>query len=168
MDGQKTFFLDLQTLLTYLSGQSCELTTSLTLSGKQAHGSLLLKDGRIVDCLVSVQGGPLLRGEQAYKLLQHGAQWQVRLGDSTEKTAAFSPNSAPSAPPGMRYLPRQKRPLDPALLQHIPARERLVMRSVFMLINGSRTVEEIKAYLHLPAESVNEALSRLRRLDLIE
>ncbi len=183
MRNRKTYFLDLQTLLMYLNAQSCELTTELKVSGNAARGSILLKEGRIVYCLLSFQNGLQLTGEQAYKQIEACTEWQVELEQPDEKKKKFSPEqfsprpqfapfpATPSASTeNLHYYPplRQKRALDPALLQPLPLRERLILRSVYAMINGKRSNEEIKAQLRLSASDIDDALTRLRVLDLIE
>jgi hypothetical protein len=165
MSQRKTYFLDLQTLLPYLNDQSCELTTTLKASGKPAKGTILLKDGKIVSCLLQFQNGSQIGGAQAYKQLEACTQWQVELAEEKEKLSHSGPLSAQP-----RYFSplRQKRPLDLALLQDLPMRERLIVHSVFTTVNGRRNSEEIKAQLHFSPRDVDEALARLRLLGLIE
>ena len=182
MRNQKTYFLDLQTLLTYLRGQSCELTTELKVAAKAARGSVLLKEGRVVHCLLTFQNGSQITGEQAYRQLETCTQWQVELEPPDEKKnnsspTSFSPYSAPAPfsltpPPSPRSWPspplRQKRPLDPSFLQNVSMRERFILHSVFAMVNGKRTSEEIKSQLRLSPKEVDDALNWLRRLDVIE
>jgi hypothetical protein len=184
MHNQKTYFLDLQTLLTYLIGQSCELITELKLSGQPARGSLILQEGKIAYCTVSFQNGYQIAGEQAYNLIESCTQWQVELEKLEEKKKKFfptptqySPQLAP--PPFLEVSPasvnnpwspplRQKGSLNLALLQNLPIKERLILRSVFAMINGKRSNEEIKAQLHLSSKDIDDALTRLHVLNLIE
>jgi len=168
MSQHKTYFLDLQTLLPYLHDQSCELTTTLKVSGKAAKGTILLKEGKIISCLLQFQNGTQIGGAQAYKQLEACTRWQVVLEqvEEKEKTSLSGPLLAQS-----RYILsplRQRRPLDLALLQDLPMRERLIIHSVFATVNGRRNSEEIKAQLHFSPRDVDEALARLRLLGLIE
>ena len=130
MRNQKTYFLDLHTLLTYLHDQSCELTTELNVSGKKARGCIVLEKGRVVRCLLSLQNGFQITGEQAYKQLEACTQWQVELEPFEEKKKASRPEALSvqttplvarlAAPTNhARDLPplRPKRPLDFVLLQ---------------------------------------------------
>jgi hypothetical protein len=186
MRNQKTYFLDLQTLLIYLADQSCELTTELKLSGKAARGSLILKEGKIASCTISFQNGYQIVGEQAYKLVEMSTQWQVELEKPEEKRKKFALPPAPtqfsprlSPEPFLEVSPssvsnpwspplKQKGSLDLALLQNLPIKERLVLRSVFAMINGQRSNDEIKAQLHLSSRDIDNALTRLHVLNLIE
>jgi hypothetical protein len=59
-------------------------------------------------------------------------------------------------------------PLDPDLLDHFSAKERLILRMVYALVNGQRTPAHIKAQLRLPSASVDEALKSLHALRVIE
>lgn len=178
-DG-KTYFLDLQTLLTYLSTQSCELITKLTIAGETARGSITLKEGRIVDCVLFLPDGSQILGENAYRQLQTSTEWQVELIRPEEKKTIpppqqFSSQRSSLPPLSAQYgnspgsLPlRQKRPLQFALLGHLSPKERFIMRSVFAMINGKRSCEEIKRLLHLSPQEIDDALARLRYLDAIE
>lgn len=183
MRNRKTYFLDLQTLLIYLNTQSCTLTTELKISGKTAVGSIILKEGKAVYCQLVLHDGALVTGEQAYRRLETCMEWQVELElpgeqkkdfQSTQPPQQLSPApfsaTSPISTRKLWYSPplRQKRPLDPQLLQHEPLKQRLILRSVYVLINGVRSVEEIKAHLRLPPADIDNALIRLRALDLIE
>ena len=183
MRDKKTYFLDLPTLLTYLSSQSCELTTELGLSGTTAQGSLILRDGKIVSCLLIFSNGQHLIGEQAYQYLQKGTEWQVHLKTEEEKKPVAPPAQFPSQffPPTPTPFsspynygswsatpPRPKGPLDPAYLQNLSMKERLILRSVYVLINGRNSIEEIKNQLRLSPATIEQALATLRMLDVIE
>ncbi len=179
----KTYFLDLHTLLTYLQKQACVLTTELLVAGKASTGQVVVRDGVIKSCLIRSQDGTRIEGNQAYQQLQTCTKWQVEL-ERQEETRVFpptqlSPAPAPflpipsypwseSAAPGVRQPLRQKRALDVGVLQNLPVKQRLNLRMVFTMINGQRSAEEIKALLHLPPDVVDEILSRLRILDVIE
>ncbi len=180
MPNNKTYFLGLSTLLTYLHDQSCELTTELNISGQLARGSLVLKDGQIVNCVLVFPNGRQITGEQAYQQLQKSSQWQVCLETREEKKLAFPPTQfSPSAPPSSSSPPAArgswfspplypKRPLDPVLLQNLSLKERLLVRSVYTMINGRNSIEEIKNQLRLSPESIDEAIGVLRMFDIIE
>lgn len=140
----------------------------------------MLKEGRVVDCVLFLPNGSQLRGENAYKQLQTSTQWQVELLRPEEKKKfsppqQFSPQP-PSLPPpgaplgnGLSSRPlRQKRPLSLAMLGHLSPKERLIIRSVFVMVNGERNSEEIKHLLHLSPHEVDNALARLRALGAIE
>ncbi|MGH2508841.1 MAG: hypothetical protein ACRDHZ_15760 [Ktedonobacteraceae bacterium] len=180
MPDNKTYFLNLSTLLTYLHSQSCELTTELDISGERVRGSLVLKYGKIVNCTLTFSHGRQITGEQAYQQLQNSSRWQVRLEQRDEKVQPFPPTQfSPSMPP----LPtpstpahdpwntpplRPLRPLDPALLQNLSVKERLLVRSVYMLVNGKNSIEQIKSQLHLSPQSIDAAIAVLRMFDVIE
>lgn len=183
MRDKKTYFLDLPTLLTYLSSQSCELTTELTISGQAAQGSLILRDGKIVSCLLLFSNGQHMTGEQAYQYLQKGTEWRVHLKGDEEKKPIAPPSQFPSqfTPPTPTPFsspynygswptppPRPKGPLDPLYLRNLSMKERLILRSVYVLINGKNSVEDIKNQLRLSPATIEQALATLRMLDVIE
>lgn len=179
MRERKTYFLDLHTLLTYLNGQSCELTTELKVSGKIARGAIVLKEGKVVDCLLTLHNGSQVVGEKAYKQLEACDQWQVELENPEEKRKALPP--VQYSPQPTRFLPtppvpasnpwyplRQKRLLDPTILQNMPMKQRFAAHSVYALINGRRSNEEIRTQLRLSPTDFDDALRSLRAFDLIE
>jgi|SRR5947209_19254618 len=140
----------------------------------------MLMEGKIVDCVLFLPNGSQIRGENAYRQLKTSTQWQIELIQPEAKKKIppprqFSPQ-LPSLPPfsaqhgnSLNSRPlRQKRPLQLALLGHLPLKERLIMRSVFAMINGKRSSEEIKRLLHLSPNEIDDALARLRSLDSIE
>jgi predicted transcriptional regulator len=63
---------------------------------------------------------------------------------------------------------RQKRPLDLAFLQNLPVKERLILHTVFAMVNGNRSIDEIKAQLRLSPRDIDDALNWLYELDVIE
>lgn len=180
MPDNKTYFLNLSTLLTYLHSQSCELTTELDISGKHAKGSLVLRHGKMVSCTLVFANGRQITGDQAYQQLQNSLRWQVHLEPWEEKRQTFPPvqpsPSVPSSPipsspvhdPWNTPPLRPKRPLDPASLQSLSVKERLLLRSVYMMVNGKNSVEQIKNQLNLSPHSIDAAIATLRILDVIE
>lgn len=194
MEGRRTYFLDLQTLLTQLRSQSCTLTTKTVVERKAATGYVRLKEGALVSCLVRTEDGVEIGGKQALQLLENCTEWQMRLEQPEEKSI-FSPTEMsprPAPMPSVQVPPqpfpfspppfysnssnslyswqplKQKRNLDSSLLQSLPVQQRLTVRMVFTMINGERSLEEIKARLQLPPGVVDEIVSKLRTLDLIE
>ncbi|HET8839959.1 MAG TPA: hypothetical protein VFN35_00770 [Ktedonobacteraceae bacterium] len=168
MSQRKTYFLGLDMLLPHLSDQSCTLTTTLKISGKVAGGTIFLRDGQMVSCSIQFEDGAQIIGLQAYKYLETCKQWQVELERAEEKKKTPPPSTQFSGQ--IQYLPplRQKRPLNLSYLQTLSMKERLIIHSVFAIVNGKRTVEEIKTQLHFSANDVDDALARLRMLDFIE
>ncbi len=175
---EKKYYLDLQTLLEYLQGQPALLSTEVNVPGLRGvcRGYLFLKDGAIIACMIQAPNGALVReGEVAYRLIQGNGEWQVRIDPEIERTfwsmkqqgGEAHQEIAPS-PAAIASAPRPRRPLDPALLNQCSSKQRMILRMVFMLVNGQRTVEQIKAQLHLPAEVVEEALMSLRSMGVID
>ncbi len=67
-----------------------------------------------------------------------------------------------------KYVPRIIAPLESNLLNEYSLRQRVILRTVFAMINGQRTIEQIKGQLHLSSHTVDEALSHLYQLGTIE
>lgn len=176
MGNRQTYFLDLPTLLAHLSNQSCELTTELKISKKIARGIILLKEGKIVHCLLSFQDGSQITGEQAYKQLEAITRWQVELETPQEKKnpSLLGPSSPQTSPSALPYYSlsapplRQKKPLNIAFLQNLSAQQRLIVHAVFATVNGKRSREEIKAQLRLSPQDIDDALNWLLAIDVIE
>ena len=172
------YYLDLPTLLEYLHGQSALLTTEITVPGIRARcaGYLFFQDTRLIGCLIQTLDGTIWReGEGAYRLLSANSEWHVRIDPHIEqafwamKQRGFpsSQGYVPPPPTALKAL-RQIRPLDPASLNRFSTKDRLILRMVFTLVNGQRTVEQIKAQVQIPATVVDEALTTLRALHVIE
>lgn len=185
----KIYYLDLQTLLDYLQGQSAVLYASLDMPDVRGpcNGYIFLREGSIIDCLIQSQDGVQLRtGKDAYTLLSTKSEWQVRIDPNVEWTLRYmqqqgaqewntytpymsppSPMPAPT-PPASIYVPRPIRPLESHLLTRYTMKQCLILRMVFAMVNGERTIEQIKGQLHLSPEVVDEALTNLHSLSVIE
>ena len=173
----KVYYLDLQTLLEYLQGQSALLSTNVTVPGQKESymGFLFFKNTAIIGCLVQVTDNTIWReGEAAYEFIKASTEWRVRMDPNLEQTywlmkqpsvgqSRMTPPAAPTV-----YAPRSLMPLDYADLHPFTAKQRLVLRMVFALVNGERTPTHIKGQLRLPAETVDEALRSLHSLGVIE
>lgn len=167
----KTYFLDLPTLLEYLRGQSCMLTTVVTISGKAGNGYVFLKDGMVIRCFIRMQDGMQLEGQLAYPYLEASKQWQMQL--EQEPPAPPQPSQSPQPDTSGPFQPPQrpliqKRMLDPSLLGHLDMRQRLILRTVLTMVNGQRTAWQIKEQLNLPPNVVDEVLAYLHSIDVIE
>jgi hypothetical protein len=189
----KVYHLDLQTLLEYLQGQSALLATEVMMPGQREPGTgfLFFKNATIIGCVIQGAGAVTWReGEPAYQMLQDNTEWRVRMDPDIEQTlwlmkqrtgglpqqppyASGSlsqhpqhPPPQPAAPPV--YAPKPVRSLDLGLLQPFTAKQRLILRMTYALVNGQRTPEQIKGQLRLPAETVDEALRSLYSLGVIQ
>lgn len=179
-DMDKVYYLDLQTLLEYLQGDTALLFTEVHVPGQNGActGYLFLKNAAIVACLIQTADKTIWReGENAYQLLKGCQEWRVHIDPDIEHTywllkqqgGEFRP---PSQSPQQRarpaYIPRPLVFLDAGSVPTLPPKDRLVLHMVFALVNGQRTVEQIKAQLRLPSEKVDEALESLRSMGIIE
>jgi hypothetical protein len=171
----KVYYLDLQTLLDYLQGQSAILSTSVNVPAlrEPCRGVIFLKEGTVLECLIQTPSGMILAsGADAYATLRARDQWQVRIQPDVEHVLhsliqPSLPEASSPAPPAFSQAPRQLRPLDAHLLNSFTMKQRLVLRLVFTMVNGERTVEQIKAQLNLSPAVVEEALTTLRTLGVI-
>jgi hypothetical protein len=176
---EKTYHLDLKTLLEYLREKSAVLRTRVTLPRNRhpGQGYLFLSKGSILRCYVLAPDATLLvDGPDAYKLLNTSVEWYVRIDTEQMIELEIQAHLQGSPPPTdiptfnvpveTRAL-RQLRPLEMAVLQHFPAKQSLLLRTVFTMVNGERTADEIKGRLRLPPQVVEEALNILRNIGVI-
>ncbi len=173
----KVYYLDLQTLLEYLQGQSALLSTNVVVPDQRESctGFLFFKSTTIIGCLIQGASNTIWReGEAAYEFVKANTEWRVRMDPDLEQTwwlmkqstvrqSRITPPPAPTV-----YTPRPLMPLDYADLRPFTSKQRLVLRMVFALVNGERTPTHIKGQLRLPAETVDEALRSLHSLGVIE
>lgn len=174
---EKTYHLDLKTLLEYLQGKSAVLRTTLRVPQhrQKCLGYIFVVEHTVHHYILTQDGALALAGEGAAALLSACVEWLVRIGtaqaieqDLLLFARQYSLPLATPFPSAVEAVPRQKRPLDPFMLQGYSYGQSLVLRTVFAMINGERTVEQMKLQLRLPAQSVEEALAILRTLDVIE
>jgi hypothetical protein len=176
---EKAYYLDLKTLLEYLQGQQALLSTETSVPGVRARytGYLFFRETAIIGCMIQALDGSVWReGEDAYRFLRENREWYVRIDLNIEQTLQAMrqrhvPQTPeyylpPSPPPGR--APRAMKPLDAAALVQFSSRQRLLLRMVFTLVNGQRTVDQIKAQVNLPAQVVEDVLEALRNLGVIE
>ncbi len=106
----KVYYLDLQTLLEYLRGQSALLSTEVNVPGRREPGTgyLFLKNAAVLGCLIQLADNTIWReGEQAYQLFKDNGEWRVRMDPNIDQTywlikqqgsGLQQPSSAPSMP----------------------------------------------------------------------
>jgi len=182
MQQDTIYPLDLQTLINFLQDQSALLYTTVDIPDIRGpcHGYVFLRKRAIIGCQIQAQDGVILyKDQEAYMLLRNKTQWQMRIDSNIDQTfrsmrqqntqslpSTQNTNSAPSFPSS--YIPRPLGDLEPYLLNGYTSKQRLVLRTVFAMVNGERNVEQIKAQLNLSSEAVDEALMYLNTINLIE
>ncbi len=175
---EKTYYLDLPTLIGYIRGKAAVLRTVLAPARNQpaGQGIIFLLQASTIHCYIISQAGALLfEGDDAYKRLSQSAEWLVRIEAEAvvdqewqmwlqKHNLTYFP---PSGIPGV--LLRPKKALDALILRQFSHQQALFLRTVFTLVNGQRTVEQIKARLPQSSpQAVDDALNVLRTLGLIE
>lgn len=173
-----TYNLPLPALIQILRDQAAVLSTTIDIPpiNRPCYGYLFLRDSSIIDCQVQSQDGTVLyRGQDAYQILSTKIQWQVRI-DNVRSTRAKSIRpaervaksaSAVASIPDT-YVPHVVISLEAVLLDPYTLQQRVIMRTVFAMINGQRTVAQMKEQLRLSPEAVNEALTSLKAIGVIE
>jgi hypothetical protein len=66
------------------------------------------------------------------------------------------------------YVPRVVTPLDAYELNECTSKQRVILRTVFAMINGQRSIGQIKGQLHLSSKVVDEALAYMQWLGVLE
>ncbi|WP_201388955.1 sigma-70 family RNA polymerase sigma factor [Ktedonobacter sp. SOSP1-85] len=96
--NRKVYYLDLQTLLDYLSvhGESCLL--SKTLKERGQTGYVEVRAGSMISCYIQEGERVVLQGKQAFKVLARFSEWQVQLqNEQTPLQSLMSPPDLPSS-----------------------------------------------------------------------
>lgn len=181
MPPDKIYHLDLQTLINFLQDQSAILYTTVDIPDirEPCHGYIFVRKRTIIGCQIQSQDGVILyQDQEAYMLLSTKTQWQMRIDSNIDQTfssmrqqntqnvQAPNTNSVQSFPGS--YIPRAVGALEPYLLNGYTSKQRLVLRTVFAMINGERAVEQIKAQLNLSSEAVDDALAYLSSIDVLQ
>jgi hypothetical protein len=173
-----TYQLDLPALLQLLRDHAAVLSTTIDIPPieKPCYGYLSLRNRNIIDCQVQSRDGTVLyRGQEAYRILSTKIHWQVRTTSTLDRSTKSSQQqerspqitrtitSVPDA-----YVPHTIASLEPPVLQKYTMQQRLIIRTVFVMINGQRSVSQMKENLRLSSESINEALTSLKAIGVIE
>jgi hypothetical protein len=174
---RKTYYLNLAALIQQFGQQSITLYTAFSrgVPGlvEPCIGTVQVQEGRIVECSIEGRSGASINGTAAFQLLRAVAVWQVQARTDKHSSVSATPsNPTPPSLPQMSssldaIIPQRNMPLLPGHLDGLGAKERIVLRSVLALINGQRSVEQIKTQMHLPPETVERVLWQLHRMQII-
>ncbi len=174
---EKTYYLDLVTLVDSLSQQSATLRTTLPKGvpgiSEACTALVRVQNGKVIECVIEGKRGVRMDGTKAFQLLRTVEVWQVQLEAGQTNVPARVEHSGPAswqtiAPSRFDGIPRQRMPFNPAFVRDVSARERMVLHMVLTMVNGQRSIGQIKEQLRLPAETVDWALDYLRHIQVIE
>jgi hypothetical protein len=181
MSSDKVYNLDLQTLINFLQDQSALLYTTVDIPDMRGpcHGYLFLRKRTIIGCQIQSQDGILLfKDQEAYRLLNTKTHWQFRIEPNIDLTLkSMQPQNTQTLPPAdvgsnqlfpISYVPHVIGSLEAYLLNGYTSKQRLVLRTVFAMVNGERTIEQIKGQLNLSSEAIDDALNYLSSIGVIE
>jgi hypothetical protein len=165
---RKIYYLNLLALIPQLGLQKVALYTAFPHGVPEIPepciGTVHVQNGRIVECSIEGRSGASINGTKAFQILRTVAAWQVK-SESDPMTPSSLPQVLPS--PLDKVIPQRNMPLLPGHLDGLTAKERILLRSVLALINGQRSVEQIKTQMHLPPETVERILHQLYNLQII-
>lgn len=173
----KLYSLDLPTLINFLRSQTAVLYTSVDISGIQGpcQGYVFLKEGTIIGSVVRTQDEKLVyQGQEAFALLSTKTRWQLRIDPkadlilkSMEQQRVEEKDVQPPPIPPSERVPRPLISLDSHLLNGYTPKQRVILRTVFAMVNGERTVEQIKGQLNLSSDAIEDALAHLHALGIV-
>lgn len=172
-DRERTYYLDLLTLIEALAGQSALLVTEISggkSSRKGGRGWVRIEKRKITDAAVEFNDGKRLTGPQAIKVLETSAEWTVTIEARQESHPASGPDVIPT--PQVQYSP-SSRPfvsnndhLIPQLTQRyalfnldsLNPEHLLTVRTVIAMIDGTRNIGQIKRLVRLPPNTTERII----------
>lgn len=180
----KIYHLDLKTLIETLEGQSGILQRELPKGVGPSDEPLLciihLSRGALMNCTFITRNGQQSDGRSLLTALYELENWDVTLNTNsgsrnTTPLSPITPNRAtassadytitPSSMPALNagdlLIPYLLARLQESQLASLSHKDRLRVRMVYVQINGTRNVGEIRARLPLSAELVNHTLNLL-------
>lgn len=172
---RKTYYQNLSTLIQEFGQQSVSFYTAFPGGvpgiAEPCIGTVHVQEGKIIECLIEGRSGVSINGTAAFQILRPVAVWQVQA--RSDRNVDIPPsNPTPSSLPQVSsslnvIIPRRNMPLLPGHLDGMSAKERIALRSVLALVNGQRSVDQIKTQMHLPTETVERVLWQLYRMQII-
>ncbi len=175
---RKTYYLNLLALIPQLGQQRVALYTAFPRGiaeiPEPCIGTVHVHEGKIVECTIEGRSGASISGTRAFQILRSVAAWQVKAegdahGIGGRSSEPVTPSSLPQVQPSPldTIIPQRNMPLLPGHLDGLTAKERILLRSVLALINGQRSVEQIKMQMHLPPDTVERVLWQLQNMQII-
>lgn len=188
----QTVYLDMQTVCELLRGRSAVICADVRLPGHplKARGSVFLRGKaaqQIAGAIIESGDGRLLySGDAALATLRDVAEWNVyftgdvevaladylrRLGlqqqleGDQEPTLASSKQEGGQSGPPIRRLLHQ---LPETMLEPLSLKDRLVLKTVWSMINNQRSLEEVQSLLKLPPAVVTDAVETLRLFQVLD
>ncbi len=172
----QTYYLDLSTLQKLLGDMPVLLCTPLP-QGIPNHpypsyGCIRLREGNIDACWIDGKDGFHLQGSLAMRSLQDREEWTVEVEQLHQPLPLPStPSPSLSSDPSLSLQKKvfhQTVPLEEHLLLHLSRKERVIVRMVHLMIDGHRTVEQISYKLHFSSFTVEQAITTLQHVHVIE
>ncbi len=159
-----TYSLDLSTLRELLGDMPVLLSTPLPqgipLHPYPSYGYIRLRNGKIDSCWIEEKNGFHLHGSLTEYSLQDKEQWVVEV---EHRDQLFSS----SAPPHPLLSFDASLSLKQKVFQHtLPLEEQLVVRMVYVMLDGHRTVEHMSHTLSLSSCAIEQALTTLQRFHM--
>lgn len=171
----KIYYLDLLTLVESLYQQTATLSTTLPRGvpglSDVCTAMVRIQHGKVVESVIQSRRGKKIDGSKAFQLLSNVEGWHVRLETNLIEAPVLKPEPQEPAkvmPSLLDPVPRQRLPFDPSLLTDVSSQQRRVLHIVMTMINGRRSVSQIKAQLRLSPETVDWAITYLQHLGVIE
>src|SRR5690348_12167426 len=172
---RKTYYQNLSTLVQEVGQQSASFYTAFAGGvpgiAEPCIGTVHVQEGKIIECFIEGRSGVSINGTAAFEILRSVVVWQVQIrSDRSVDITPFNPtpSSLPQVPSSLNVIiPHRNMPLLRGHLDGLNAKERIALRSVLALVNGQRSVDQIKTQMHLPSETVERVLWQLYRMQII-
>jgi len=170
-------YLDLATLIESVGSQSATLRAILPKGrvvslSEPAVATLRIEQGAIMNCMIETRGGKHIEGQKALDLLGTWEEWSISIDVPTLSSSSQPlPAQEVYLKTETRYeqrVPRQRRVNNLNAISQLPAKQRVLLRNVLMMVNGERTIAGIKSSLQLSPQTVDAMLDMLRQMQLID
>ena len=188
-------YLDFPTIRTLLRGRSAIIHAEVHLAdyAQTAHGSVFLfPNGAICGCIIEGESGRLLNsGEVALAKLAGVAEWSVSFTTSVEQDLQENLRRLTGLQPGVPSAERRAeiqdetqrgeasqgggtplrrlQPVVPDLvLDVLSLKDRLVLKTVWSMVNDYRSLGDIQALLRLSPAMIADAVESLRTFHVID
>jgi len=169
------YHIDLTTILCVFAHQSGKLDTDLRrVPGvkEHCHAQLFLAEGKVVSCIIEGKSGVWFSGEDALRMLQSVGilEWTYTPTTQTASRPAVSTQLSPILQ-RTELISRNMVVLFPVRTRRIEQQEFASwsrwQRSVYNLIDGRKSTDDIARVLAQPQERIREILSELQKQGVI-
>ncbi|GCE32197.1 hypothetical protein KDA_76810 [Dictyobacter alpinus] len=180
-------YLDMFTVCDLLKGRTAVICADVRLPGEKlkARGSVFLRGNaaqQIAGAIIESGDSRLLySGDAALAVLKSVAEWSVyftgdvevaladylrRLGVQQQSPSGSRQESSATSQGGPPL--RRLQHLPESMLEPLSLKDRLVLKTVWSMVNNQRSLEEVQSLLKLPPAVVADAVETLRLFQVLD